>query len=141
MSKKRNEKPYHQISDEDRQKLRELLKSSIEDHIEKEELGELYDERVDPLNYFTLEDLKKLKIELKELLMDGHEGLFSRLKEIVREESDKYDEIVLLVLRYKQFQSNKTRGIITPSDAGFEFHNINNSILLLINTLEIHHLK
>ncbi len=140
MSKKQNEKPIQQITEEQTRILRELFKQ-YKDDPNQEELGELYDEKAEPVISYSLEDLKNLKIELKELLLKDHKKVLAKLKSLIETESEKFDEIVLLLLRFKEYQAAKAKGIITFTESGNELRNINNSILVLINTLEIEHLK
>lgn len=141
MSKRRKKRPFNLPEEEKEQIINELLRTFKSEIKDEEIVEELYDEKEDPLSSLSSQDLKKLKIELKELLLKDHKKILDKLKKLIRTESEKFDEIVLLLLRYKELQAAKTKGIISFTESGNELRNINNSILLLINTLEIEHLK
>lgn len=80
-------------------------------------------------------DIEKVKLEFKELVsIDLKKTLFSIEKKILQN-SDSYDDLVILKSRFNKFTRDEIRGTINNSDREIAFNKITNSMLKFINQL------
>lgn len=105
-------------------------------------LEEIYDEKtLEKTDFLTDEQLQKLKVELKDLFLNDQQKVLDKLKKAVRTNTDKYDDVLLLMTRLKRFKTQSAKGIIPYDSSEREYRAISAAILMAINTLEPEHLK
>jgi len=140
-------KPYkqdekkQQLPQEKLDKLQKLIDSGkVEVEPDTNGLEELYD-KDKRFVLLTNAQLKKLRVDLKDLFLRDQEKVLKKLKSIVIDDSTKYDDVVLLINRLKRFKALSAQGVMSFDESEREFRFISKAILHAINTLEAEHLK
>ena len=74
----------------------------------------------------ALPDIKK---ELKEVLQEGIDVALTTLKSVLADNTDKFNDLVLLEGRYREVNQQLLQGVISYEDAQLEFNKIRKSLL------------
>ncbi len=138
---KEDEKNQRQLPQKKLDELQKLIDSGkVEVEPDTNGLQELYDES-ETVVLLTSAQLKKLRVELKDLFLRDQEKVLKKLKSIVIDDSRKYDDVILLINRLTRFKNLSLKGTIPFEASEREFRSISEAILHAINTMEAEHLK
>ena len=88
-----------------------------------------------------MKTLTETKNELKTLLPDGIDVLLTGIKAVIKEGTDKYNDLLLLEGRYKDANRQLLQGTLSDEAAQIQFNKIRKDLLEFIEGIEDNHLS